>query len=153
MDTQGFLNRLEAHFEAQLVFELPGGFRVAPGYHVTEVTHASFQSMDCGGRANAWRQTVVQLKGPSSCDAPEFMPVGKFLSIYRRAAQSVPVRSEDELRLEYGDPERPAVHYHVAGLEAEGDALLVRLQAPGVSCKPQERRALGLDELPVLSCC
>ena len=153
MDTQTFLDRLEPHSGAALVFELPGGFRLEPGYHVTEVAHASYQSMDCGGQANAWRETVVQLKGPSACGEPEFMRVGKFLAIYCRVAASVPVGGEDDLRLEYGDAERPAVRYHVAGLEADAGELLVRLASPGVSCKPQERQRMILDELPVVGCC
>lgn len=156
MNTQGFLAALERQQAVGLVFELPDGHRVAPGYHVTEVTHASFQSMDCGGRQHAWRQTIVQLKGPSRRDEPLFMPVSKFLVIYRRVAASVPVREEDELRIEYADSERPAVAYKIGGFSEEPGALVVRLAAPGVSCKPQAQRvgpAPEFTELNVLSCC
>lgn len=153
MDTQSFLAALERSPSTPLVFELPDGGAVAPGYHVTEVTHASYRSMDCGGQQSAWQETLVQLKGPSACDAPEHMPAGKFLAIYRRAAASVPVGLENELRVEYGDADRAAVRYRVEGLEPDGGALRVRLAAPQVACKPQLRRQTAADELPVAACC
>ena len=154
MDTQTFLQGLEPHTTSGLVFELPDGGLVAPGYHVTEVIAASFRSVDCGGRSHAWGQTLVQLQGPSQRDAPEFMRVGKFLAIYARAAASLPVGDADELRLEYGDAERPAIHYGVAGLEESEGALRVRLLAPGVSCKPRaEAESAPPNELPRLACC
>ncbi|MFH3639952.1 DUF6428 family protein, partial [Acinetobacter baumannii] len=73
----------------------------------------SYARLGCGGQANAWRETVVQLMDPGPKDKPEFMPVKKFLSIYERVAASVAVEGEAEVRFEYGNPARPAVHYHV----------------------------------------
>lgn len=144
MNTQEFLQKLAQHPDKGLVFEYDTGQRVAPGYHVTEVMSVSYESMDCGGQANAWRETVVQLMDPSSKDEPEFMPVKKFLSIYNRVVASVAVQGEAELRFEYGNPARPAVHYHVEQLVVEGDKLVVRLTPPGVTCKAAERaRAAG----------
>ena len=114
------------------VFALPDGETVAPGYHVTEVTHASYQSVDCGGQQDAWQQIIVQLKGPSACDAPEHISVSKFLAIYRRVAASVSLAGENELRVEYSDAARAAVLYQVEGLEPDGDTLRVRRAAGGL---------------------
>jgi hypothetical protein len=144
MNTQEFLQNLSQHPDKGLVFEYDTGQRVAPGYHVTEVMRVSYESMDCGGQANAWRETVVQLMDPGSEDRPVFMPVRKFLGIYNRVAASVAVEGEAELRFEYGNATRPAVHYHVERLEVEGENLVVRLAPPGVTCKAADRaRAAG----------
>lgn len=163
MNTQEFLQNLAQHPDKGLVFEYGEGQRVAPGYHVTEVMSVSYASMDCGGQANAWRETVVQLMDPGSKDEPAFMPVKKFLSIYNRVAASVAVEGEAELRFEYGNAARPAVHYHVGRLEVEGENLVVRLAPPGVTCKAADRvRAAGCcgpavegQELPPVArgCC
>lgn len=135
MNTQTFLETLQAHPDKALVFEYAPGRKVQPGYHVTEIMNLTYESMDCGGKANFWRETVVQLMDPSGQDAPEFMSVKKFLSIYRRVADSVPVRGDAEVRFEYGNLDQPAVHYHVGHIEAVGQALVVRLSPPGVTCK------------------
>ncbi|PZA05936.1 hypothetical protein EWH23_09585 [Meiothermus sp. PNK-Is4] len=164
MNTQEFLQKLAQHPDKVLVFEYDTGQRVAPGYHVTEIMNVTYESMDCGGQANAWRETVVQLMDPSPKDKPEFMPVKKFLSIYNRVAASVAVEGEAEVRFEYGNPARPAMRYHVGRLEVEGEKLVVRLTPPGVTCKAADwARAAGCcgpavetsQELPVAArdCC
>jgi len=115
------------------------------------------------GAALAARQ-VVQLMDPGSKDKPEFMPVKKFLSIYNRVAASVAVQGEAEVRFEYGNLARPAIHYHVEQIEVEGDKLVVRLTPPGVTCKAADRAKAagccgaaaeaGAGELPVArGCC
>ncbi|RIH87152.1 DUF6428 family protein [Calidithermus roseus] len=143
MNTQEFLQKLAQHPDKGLVFEYAEGRRVAPGYHVTEIMNVTYESMDCGGQANAWRETVVQLMDPSPKDKPKFMPVKKFLSIYNRVAASVAVQGEAEVRFEYGNAAMPAVHYHVGQIEAEGEELVVRLTPPGVTCKATDRARAG----------
>jgi hypothetical protein len=138
MTTQELLETLASHQANSLVFEASGQ-RIAPGYHVTEVMNVTYESMDCGGQANFWRETVVQLMGPGPEDKPEFMTVQKFLSIYNRVAASVPVRGEAQIRFEYGDALRPATLYHVGGIALEGQHLVVRLVPPGVTCKARDR--------------
>lgn len=141
MQTQALLATLSQHLDQRLVFEYADGQRIAPGYHVTEVMNVTYESMDCGGQANFWRETVVQLMGPGPTDPPEFMTVQKFLGIYSRVAASVPVRGEAEILFEYGNAARPAVHYHVGQLTLEGEHLVVRLVPPGVTCKARDRAA------------
>ncbi len=140
MDTQTFLGILAQHAEKPLVFEY-GGKTVAPGYHVTEVMNLTYETMDCGGQANFWRETVVQLQEPSRQDKPEYMRADKFMGIYQRVAASVAVRPESEIRLEYGDSQTPAIHYHVGSVETGGEAVMVHLSPPGVRCKAADRTA------------
>jgi hypothetical protein len=138
MTTQEFLSALEAHPQQALVFDYGAG-QVKPGYHVTEVMNVTYESMDCGGQANFWRETIVQLQGPGSKDKPEFMSTDKFLSIYNRVVKSVPVRPDSEVRLEYGDTERPAIHYHVRSIQTQDGRVVVQLSPPGVTCKAADR--------------
>jgi hypothetical protein len=145
MDTQSFLEALRPHAEWALVFQMEGR-RVAPGYHVTEVKAVTVQAMDCGGRGSAWNETVIQLWAPRTGPDETHMPVRKFLGIYERVAKSVPVDGAALLRVEYGDVGAPAIQYLVAGVEAEGNTLVVRLTAPGVACKPA---TLGVGAIPL----
>lgn len=155
MNTQSFIQTLESYPTRPLVFDYGSGRRVAPGYHVTEVMNVTYETMDCGGQANFWRETVVQLQGPSAKDAPEFMTTDKFLGIYRRVVASVPVRPDSEVRLEYGDALSPAIRYHVGAVAESEGHLVIFLTSPGVTCKadssccgpsPSVRPNLQLDE-------
>ena len=149
MNTQTFLDELrEMKPDSSLIFNY-GDKTVSPGYHVTEIMNTLYESVDCGGQANTWRETVVQLQGPRADDAPAFMTVGKFLSIYGRVTQSLTIQEEAELRLEYGDLATPALRYHVTALEAQGDAVTVSLTPPGVTCKARGRAQTGSIEADV----
>jgi hypothetical protein len=146
MNTQEFLSTLESLPNQALIFDYGGG-TVKPGYHVTEVMNVTYESMDCGGQANFWRETIVQLMGPSIKDKSEYMTTQKFLGIYKKVAASVPIRSEAEIRFEYGDARHPALHYHVGDVRQDGDAVTVYLTQPGVTCKASNRK------LNSVSCC
>ncbi len=140
MDTQTFLDKLQTYNKSRaLVFDL-GERTIAPGYHVTEVKAVTVRSMDCGGRANAWNETVVQLWAPDS-SREGYMTVGKFLDIYGSVASSVPIDGGAVLRFEYGDIGEPAISYLVGGVDVAGDAVRVSLSVPGVACKPRYEQA------------
>lgn len=146
MNTQEFLSRLESLSNGALIFDYGDG-QVKPGYHVTEVMNVTYETMDCGGQANFWRETVIQLMGPSIKDKPEYMTIEKFLGIYKKVAASVPVRPDSEIRFEYGDARHPAIHYHIGDIRQEGDVVTVFLTQPGVTCKASDRKLDGV------SCC
>ncbi len=138
MNTQEFLNALESLPNQSLIFDY-GDEQIKPGYHVTEVMNVTYESMDCGGQANFWRETIIQLKGPGNRDKSEYMTVEKFLKIYKKVVESVPVRPDSEMRFEYGDTNLPAIHFHVSNLQQHEGAATVYLTKPGVTCKASDR--------------
>ena len=123
-----------------IVFQLHKERLVAAGYHVTEVKAVSYRTMDCGGVADSWDETLIQLWNPKDEPERSDMKVGKFLAIYDRVAEHVPVSDDSELRFEYGNDHRPAVAYHVERLESRGALILVELSAPAVTCKARDRQ-------------
>ncbi len=143
MNTQDFLEQLQPQTGKPLTFEYGPERLVPAGYHVTEIINANFESMDCGGQANTWRQTIIQLMGPNRLDKSEFMSVEKFLKIYNQVSSSLPVRPESEVRIEYGNSQQPAIHYHIENLEISENAVRVRLSPPGVTCKASDRKIEG----------
>jgi hypothetical protein len=141
-NTQDFLEQLAAHPHATLEFALNGQTLVPRGYHVTEVKAVLVEAMDCGGQADTWRETVVQLADGSREDAARgFMSVEKFLSIYGKVAAAVPVRGTAELRFEYGNAARGAMQFFVGDIARSGDHVAVTLLEPGVTCKANDRSA------------
>jgi hypothetical protein len=146
--TRSFLKKVQDASGKKLVFLLDGDPLVGPDYHVTEIKALSYHAMDCGGQADHWNETLVQLWNPQAREEGDFMRTGKFLDIYRRVASSIPVDENAEIRIEYGDLDRPAINYHVDGLEETEDRLLVHLRNPAVTCKARDRAAL-----PASACC
>jgi hypothetical protein len=110
--TRAFLDILRAAKpDQQLVFQLDKAPLVAAGYHVTEVKAVTYNTMDCGGVADKWKETVIQLWNPGDEPEREYMTVRKFLAISHRVAKHIPVFYDAELRFEYGDRRRPAASY------------------------------------------
>ena len=154
MDTQTFLAALKPYSERPLIFDL-GDVHIPGGYHVTEIKAVSTQAMDCGGQADAWRETVVQLWVPDRLEKRS-MNVGKFLEIYGRVTAHIHIEAEAELRVEYGALGAPAVSYLVGGVEVS-EKVVVRLEPPTVACKAAERSLSDSMNITVLntssSCC
>lgn len=134
--TAAFLDAIRAVSPRPLEFRLYGETLVPAGYHVTEVKAVSIESMDCGGKANTWRETVIQLMDGSPAEAQQgFMTTQKFLSIYDRVVARVPVHAEAEVRFEYGNVTAPAMQFHVASVDVQPEQVVVDLRHPGVMCK------------------
>jgi hypothetical protein len=151
--TGSFLSTLRAAgLDQRLIFQLNQSPLVAPGYHVTEVKGVSYDTMDCGGVADSWQETVIQLWNPGDEPTREYMTVQKFLAIYDRVARHVPISNEAELRFEYGDIGQPACSYHVQNIETEGELILVHLRAPVVTCKARDRKQANRDRAKA-NCC
>ena len=74
--------------DQQLVFQLDKAPLVAAGYHVTEVKAVTYNTMDCGGVADKWKETVIQLWNPGDEPEREYMTVRKFLAIKSSGSQA-----------------------------------------------------------------
>lgn len=145
--TQTLIEGLRTQPQRPLEFWLDGEVLIGPGYHVTEVKAVGIEAMDCGGRAATWRETVIQLMDGSADDvAGGFMSNRKFLTIYDWVTARIPVRDEAEVRFEYGNTVMPAMQYHVTGMEAQPERIVVQLRTPGVQCKAVEACGLPTGE-------
>jgi hypothetical protein len=153
ISTETFLDTLRgAGLDQRLIFQLNQSPLVAPGYHLTEVKAVSYDTMDCGGVADRWQETVIQLWNPGDEPTREYMTVRKFLAIYDRVATHVPISDKAELRFDYGDFGQPACSYHVQNIETEGELILVHLRAPVVTCKERDRKQADSDRTKA-NCC
>ncbi|MFO7546936.1 MAG: DUF6428 family protein [Trueperaceae bacterium] len=146
MTTHEFLEHLETHTDRPLTFHTDEK-AVAPGYHVTEIKAVAVHAMDCGGEASRWSETVLQVWPPARVGSDRHMSVGKFLSIYRRVAQAVPIDPEATVRVEYGDAGKSAIAYLVRSVDVGPDGVDVRLAPPAVACKGADR---SVGDIPVL---
>ena len=151
MTTQEFIAALRKTPDNRLIFENEAGETVHPGYHLTEIKAAHFDTVDCGGQTNRWNETIVQLWVPANAgDDEEYMAAGKFLRIFDKVTAMIPLEVEAEVRIEYGDENFFPSLYHVESLTMENGATRVLLAPPATTCKARDRR---LAEAEASACC
>ncbi|BCX03790.1 MAG: hypothetical protein KatS3mg053_1728 [Candidatus Roseilinea sp.] len=134
MRAMDLVTQLQPNSDKRLVLECAGR-RIRPGYHVTEIKTASFRSLDCGARLRQWEEVIVQLWDVADEREREYMPVRKFLGIWRKVESDVGLNGHAEVKFEWGDATNPAVHYTFASLRVEGDALIVSVEPVRATCK------------------
>jgi uncharacterized protein DUF6428 len=149
MTTQEFIAALRKAPESQLIFENETGDTVRAGYHLTEIKAAHFETVDCGGQTNQWRETIVQLWVPANAD-DEYMTAGKFLRIFDKVSAMIPLQLEADIRIEYGDENFFPSLYHVEAVISDDGATRVLISPPATTCKARDRR---LAEVKADACC
>ncbi|WEX11049.1 DUF6428 family protein [Chelativorans sp. AA-79] len=143
------LAALAEHDSKPLVIDYAGR-RVQPGYHVTEVKAGSFVTLDCGGRPDAWQETVLQVEDmPAREEGQTFMSVGKFRGILAKVDSQIQLQAGARMTFEVSRPDEPMQIFDVAGVALEGDAAVLKLAPRPAICKPRHRAR----EDTVTSCC
>jgi hypothetical protein len=149
MTTEEFIDSLRKAPDNRLIFENRTGDAVRAGYHLTEIKAAHFDTVDCGGQTNQWRETIVQLWVPADPD-DEYMTAGKFLRIFDKVTSMNPLQVEAEIRVEYGDEDFFPSLYHVEAVSSDRGTTRVLLRPPATTCKARDRR---LNEVEADPCC
>jgi hypothetical protein len=151
MTTQEFIAALRKTPDSQLIFENDAGHTIQPGYHLTEIKAAHFDTVDCGGQTNQWHETIAQLWVPANArDDEEYMTAGKFLRIFDKVTAMIPLQLEAEIRVEYGDENFFPSLYHVEAVNSEDGTTRVFLAPPATTCKARDRR---LTDVETGACC
>ena len=117
----------------QLIFQDTREHPVPPGYHLTELKAARFDTVDCGGQVNQWEETIVQLWVPQDADE-RYMTAGKFLNIFDKVRGLIPLQLDAEIRVEYGDDNFFPSTYHVSSASENSDEIRVTLEPPATTC-------------------
>jgi hypothetical protein len=100
--TEEFVSRLRRGSDKRLVFVNADSDTIHPGYHLTEIKAAKFDTVDCGGEKNRWNETIMQLwvpeNEPSGSQGANFAAGGRerLASRSREADDSVLVKTEEE---------------------------------------------------------
>src|SRR5688572_11092288 len=84
MNTHEFMLLLENNGNQEVWFQFQNGRGLPGGYHFTEVKNLRVDSVDCGGAADAWTETVIQLWLPAAASAESAMSASKALGILKK---------------------------------------------------------------------
>lgn len=139
MKTQEFITTLEKNLGKELLFEYANDKFVGANYHLTEVKNVSFDTVDCGGRSDDWKETHIQLwESPKEIGKTDFMTVDKILSIIQRVNGIKPLNMDTTVKIEYGNAYFHTSVMDIENVESQLDKIIVKLYAEATLCKAND---------------
>lgn len=137
MNTQTFINTLVSNTNKDLSFILPDDTRLSGDLHITEIQNHVIDSVDCGGNAHQYHETVVQLWiNETSGDDAEWR-TEKALKIFEIVGEKIDFNDEADLLIEFGDSTHPTIRYSVARMVETSKGLVIMLKVKPTVCKPK----------------
>ena len=114
---------------------------INPGYHVTEVRHATINSKDCGKNSaiEQWDEITVQLLDGSPSSGKGHMSGSKFAGIIGSAPGTLSTTTASHLYFEYAPDNGPVRKLSVESFEQSDTELSVTLGSERAVCKPFQR--------------
>jgi hypothetical protein len=137
MNTQTFINTLVSNTNKDLSFILPDDTRLSGDLHITEIQNHKVDSVDCGGNAHQYDETVVQLWiNETSKDVAEWR-TEKALNIFEIVGEEIEYMDEAELFIEFGDSSHPTIRYSVERFVETSEDVTIMLTVKPTVCKPR----------------
>ena len=136
MNTQTFLNTLKANLNKELLFEYTPDKFVNANYHITEIKNLVVDSVDCGGKTNAWKETIVQLwENPLEIGKKSYMTTSKAVEIFDRVNSIKPLMLNTPVKIEYGNSSFHTANLLVQTIETNDNSIIVKLHVDSTQCK------------------
>ena len=147
MKTQEFLNLIKENDQKSLIFEYQENKFAGTNYHLTEVKNVTFETVDCGGKVNDWKETHIQLwESPTEVGKEYYITTDKALAILDRVNSIRPLSLETEVKVEFGNDEFHTSILSIDSIVADDQKVLVKLFADKTQCKAQELCGVLVEE-------
>lgn len=144
MKTKEFLELLGNNPEKELVFEYGKDQLVPNAYHITEIKNVHTESVDCGGNAHEFDQTIVQL-WVDGVETKEYaMTASKAKKIFDIVDDVKPLDITSPIFFEWGNKGLATSIYDITEISESNEKIVVKLFVPPVQCKP---RTLAVKDL------
>jgi len=139
MKTQELLNVLKENNQKALLFEYQKNKFAGTNYHLTEVKNVTFDTVDCGGKVNDWKETHIQLwESPSEVGKEYYITTDKAVAILERVNNISPLWLETEVKVEFGNDAFHTSVLSIDGIVSDDNQLIIKLFANETRCKAQE---------------
>ena len=154
MKLKEFIDVLEQNRDKELLFEYTSGEFAGANYHLTEVKNVQFDTTDCGGKTNFWKETHLQIwESPNEIDKTEFMQTDKILSILNRVDKIKSLIIETELKIEYGNEFFPTSVMPVESIQVKNNRVVVSLFTEATRCKANDECGISVEVEEEAVCC
>lgn len=151
MTAKDFLTILENHPDLPLTFEYQAGSFARLDFHLTEFKNVSFDTVDCGGVRNQWKELHVQIWENEIPEPQHRVNTTKALAIFRSVEKVRPGFQDVEIKFEYGNSTFHTAILPVGTLEIHEQQILIKLGADQTSCKAKDRATT--PEEKAAACC
>jgi hypothetical protein len=154
MRTKDFFKVLQDHGSSELIFEYSPGQKIGANYHITEVKNILVESVDCGGSADSWKETVVQLwENPAEKNKTSYLTTSKAKAIMDRVNRIRPMDMEAVIRFEFGNNTFHTSQLNVQEVHAGQGSVMIALNAEAPLCKAEERCGALTPSIQEEACC
>jgi hypothetical protein len=151
MKTKELLSVLEKNQGKALLFEYAPNLLVGANYHITEVKHMKIDSVDCGGRTDAWNETIIQLwESPKELGKRDFMKVEKAMEILNLVGAIKPYDIESEVKIEYSNAAFNTAQLYIQDVEIKNVSITFKLNIEKTQCKANDICGIPKTEGKVL---
>ena len=137
MNTGEFLELLNQNGGKELMFEYKQNEFVPMAYHITEVKSKHIDSVDCGGFAHSYDETVVQLWISGEEEKDRAMETEKALKIFNIVDSKTALKRDTPIFFEWGHGDLLTSVYKVQAVENSDEKIVVKLFVPPTVCKPR----------------
>ena len=139
MILRDFVDALSAHTDKELLFEYAPGLLVGANYHITEVKAVSVDSVDCGGQADSWDETIIQLwESPEELGKKDYLTACKALEILQRVSKIKAFKLPSVVKLEYSNAQFHTANLDVKSVKETDTQLIFKLYVESTDCKAKE---------------
>ncbi|MDN3670546.1 DUF6428 family protein [Echinicola jeungdonensis] len=139
MKTSEFINILKENPKTILSFEYAPGQFVRPDFHITEVKNVDFDTVDCGGVANNWSETHVQLWENEVAEPGHLVDSSKAFKIFEVVNKVRSTYLDTEIKFEYDNPSFNTAVLPVASIVKGPEKIIVKLGSDHATCKAKDR--------------
>jgi len=151
MTTKEFLNILESNSDLPLLFEYKAGAFTRMDYHITEIKNVTFDTVDCGGVRNQWKEVHVQLWENQLPEPNHRVDTKKALDIFNVVEKVRATYGDVPMKFEYGNKAFHTAVLPVGNVTVHANQIIVQLGVDQTSCKAQDRAAT--PEEKAAACC
>lgn len=154
MKVNEFIEVLEQNRNKELLFSYAQDKLVGANYHLTEVKNVQFDTTDCGGKTNFWEETHFQLwESPTELGKRTYMTTDKILSIVKRVDGIKAIKTDTELKMEYGNDSFATSVMPVKQIDFDDNRVYVNLFAEATRCKANDACNIPLEQEVKEACC
>lgn len=151
MKTSEFTALLENNLTKALFFEYQPGQFVRTDYHITEIKNVFYDTVDCGGVRNEWKEVHVQLWENEVPEPDHQVDASKASKIFSLVNKVRETNADTEIKFEYGNMTFPTAVLPVHNIKDTGNALIVQLTPDATTCKAKDRATT--PEEAAAACC
>lgn len=151
MTINEFVQLLDTHAELPLAFAYEPGSFVRADYHITEIKNVHFDTVDCGGVRNEWKEVHVQLWENATPQPNHRVNTTKAAKIFSAVNKVRETWGEIEMKIEYGNRRFHTGILPIQSVAVMDDQVIVYLGEEQTSCKAIDRA--NSPEEAALACC